>query len=155
MSHSTWRKNYDHLVSVIQETEPQSDPQTRFSNVRGEFTNGLADAVGRDVARLFVLRQVDPPRDDGSTGLQRRRMRVGMELDVLYPRGLHGEYLSGEDGPLLEARLRLVRWAPGTTIEHIPPSDVPGLEDVGADGQTGSVILRIPFDVIYMEDNTP
>jgi len=74
----------------------------------------------------------------------------------LYPRGLQGEFLSGEDGPLLEARLRLYAGCGvDCTIEHIPPSDVPELTDIGTDGRTGSVLLRILFDVIYMEDNTP
>lgn len=155
MSHSSWRVNYNHMVSVIQETVPQSDPDNRFRDVRDEYTNGLIDVAGRDLSRLFILRQDSPPHDDGSTGLARRRMRVRMALDVLYPRGSQGEFLSGEDGPLLESRLRLYRCGLGTTIQNIPPSDDPELVEIGTEGQTGSVLLRILFDVIYMEDNTP
>ena len=156
MSQSKWRDNYAHIISVIEETVPQSDPGTPFKNVRDQFTNGLEDVMGRGAARLFEL-YVDPdgpPTDDGSTGVARRRMRVTMNLDILYPRGSEGEALAMEDAPLVKARLRLNPGRPATSIQHIPPPIESELDYIGTDDQTGSLISRIVFDVIYLEDNT-
>ena len=155
MSKSKWRANYDHLVSLVEGVVPQSKPHVRFKNARGKRTKGLEDLTGRDHARHFRLYVDEPSQDDGSTGVARRRVKKVMALDILYPRTEEGELLMGEDETFVEATLRLNPGRPATSIVLVRPMEDSEIVEVGEDGPTGGLILRLKFDVIYVEDNTP
>lgn len=145
---------FDLLIARIEALTSKTDSSQSFVCVDAGRGQELLTDRRVNTLRLFELRIITPPHDDGQAGITGRK-RLTAEVRVRYdvPRdtGLL-ERIMGEDAAQIINTLRNPAYNLATTgiISLITgePSSGPVL---GQDGNPMAALLAVPFDLLYQE----
>jgi hypothetical protein len=142
-----------HLETMIMEVSPKRDVHQGFvalSRADGA-TSPLSQRAHSN--RFFTLEIEGFTEDDGAAGLSGRRRAV-INLNVRYdiPRDpLYLQRMIAEDADSLLVRLKGPEYdLINTGIVSVIP-EAPSLTDVDPTIESGSVILTLPFTLLYLE----
>lgn len=147
------RSAIERLIGIITSTTPPTNEDIPFSVQQGEvLPMSLVTTV---VSRLFAIRVSTLPSDDGEAGAINTRLRVDLELRILYGPWSGGilekELMASEDMAELYQSLRdPAAWdMPATGIVSLIWSEDEPTVDVGATVHHG--IVSIPLTLLYRE----
>lgn len=139
------------IYALITTVEPGIEPDHTFHHLEADGWSVPVDEVPDDVMRLFDLRMVTPPIDDGASGYVYTRFRVGMALRVRYSMRARAmaEAMIGDDvARLVNALVHPSGWH--ESIQTIPPPGDPSLEELlNEQGVPFALMLTLPFTIIY------
>lgn len=148
-------KSLDHLNTQIESILPKTDSHHGFVAIRDAsgYTLDLDNMAHTN--RLFEILPISMPIDDGQLGISTRK-RVTLEVRVFYDTPQDRGYL---DRMMIEDTSALINTLKGPNYDSVTTGVVSlvvgaaGVDTVlDSGGEQRALILRIPFDLLYLED---